>query len=109
LTAAGRIAAEQVVPGPGYLAIELARASFRVAVDISHSFVEMGRAHATRAGVEVDFRHGNAAALPFEEGTFYCVRLPGGVQELHRAGAGRFRDAPRPQARRAGRDCRYAQ
>jgi ubiquinone/menaquinone biosynthesis C-methylase UbiE len=65
-----------VAPGPGYLAIELARASFRVAADISHSFVEMGRAHAARAGVEVDFRHGNAAALPFEEGTLYCVRLP---------------------------------
>lgn len=65
----------EVAPGPGYLAIELARAgSFRVTgLDISRSFVEMARENARRAGVEVDFRHGNASQLPFADGSFDFV------------------------------------
>lgn len=65
----------EVAPGPGYLAIELARTGRYqvVGVDISHSFVRIARAKAAEAGVAVDFRHGNAAALPFEAGTFDFV------------------------------------
>ena len=40
----------EVVPGPGYLALELARAGFRVTgLDISRSFVRIARENAARA------------------------------------------------------------
>src|SRR5262249_6288407 len=62
----------EVAPGPGYLAIELARLGpYRiVGLDISHSFVEMAAANAERAGVEVTFQHGDAARMPFEANSF---------------------------------------
>src|SRR5262245_65364570 len=57
----------EVAPGPGYLAIELARVGpYRVTgLDISLSFVRMATVYAQQAGVEVEFRQGNAAALHF--------------------------------------------
>jgi ubiquinone/menaquinone biosynthesis C-methylase UbiE len=75
-TLAGRLgpgsAVLEVAPGPGYLAIELARLGpHRVAgLDISRSFVRMAEENARRAGVSVDFRHGNASAMPFEPDSF---------------------------------------
>jgi ubiquinone/menaquinone biosynthesis C-methylase UbiE len=62
----------EVAPGPGYLAIELARlGNYRVVgLDISRSFVRMATENASRAGVQVTFLHGNASAMPFEEGSF---------------------------------------
>jgi ubiquinone/menaquinone biosynthesis C-methylase UbiE len=62
----------EVAPGPGYLAIELARlGTYRiVGLDISHSFVEMARRNAREAGVAVTFEHGNAANMPFEADCF---------------------------------------
>ncbi|MGH6817967.1 MAG: class I SAM-dependent methyltransferase [Methylovirgula sp.] len=65
----------EIAPGPGYLAIELARSgSYCVAgLDISHSFVRIARENAAHAGVSVDFRHGDAAALPFADGQFDFV------------------------------------
>jgi ubiquinone/menaquinone biosynthesis C-methylase UbiE len=62
----------EIAPGPGYLAIEIARLGrFRVTgVDISHTFVEIATEEAGRAGVRVDFRHGDASELPFDDGTF---------------------------------------
>jgi ubiquinone/menaquinone biosynthesis C-methylase UbiE len=61
----------EVAPGPGYLAIELARLGLSVsAIDISRSFVRIGAENAARAGVTVDFRQGDAAALPFDDATF---------------------------------------
>lgn len=62
----------EVAPGPGYFAIELAkRGPYRIAgLDISHTFVDLARRNAGRAGVSVDFRHGNAAAMPFEDQSF---------------------------------------
>jgi ubiquinone/menaquinone biosynthesis C-methylase UbiE len=67
----------EVAPGPGYFSIELAkRGRFHVSgLDISHTFVEMARAAAEEAAVKVDFRQGNAADLPFADGSFdfvYC-------------------------------------
>src|SRR4029077_19446828 len=62
----------EVAPGPGYLAIELAEVgSFRIAgLDVSRTFVRIARDNAARAGVEVDFREGDAAALPFAGDAF---------------------------------------
>ena len=64
----------EVAPGPGYLAIELARRGFNVAgVDISRSFVRMATDNARRAGLRIAFRHGDAAHLPFADQSFDCV------------------------------------
>jgi ubiquinone/menaquinone biosynthesis C-methylase UbiE len=64
----------EVAPGPGYLAIELARLGLSVsAIDISRSFVRIGAENAARAGVKVDFRQGDAAALPFDDARFDAV------------------------------------
>jgi ubiquinone/menaquinone biosynthesis C-methylase UbiE len=65
----------EVAPGPGYLAIELAKlGAYRVVgLDISHSFVRMAAENAARAGVAVAFRHGDAAAMPFEAESFDFV------------------------------------
>lgn len=62
----------EVAPGPGYFAIELTRlGGYRVTgLDISETFVEIARHNATAAGVEVDFRHGNAGRMPFEDTSF---------------------------------------
>ncbi|HTB85090.1 MAG TPA: class I SAM-dependent methyltransferase [Candidatus Sulfotelmatobacter sp.] len=62
----------EVAPGPGYFAIELARrGDFRITgLDISHTFVEIARADAKKQSVAVDFRQGNASAMPFEAGVF---------------------------------------
>src|SRR5215470_8414422 len=44
----------EIAPGPGYLAIELARlGSYRIAgLDVSQTFVRIARENALRAGVE---------------------------------------------------------
>jgi ubiquinone/menaquinone biosynthesis C-methylase UbiE len=62
----------EVAPGPGYLAIELARTGqFRVTgLDISKSFVEIASQNAYQAGVKIDFRHGNASRMPFPDESF---------------------------------------
>jgi len=62
----------EVAPGPGYLAIELARLGpYRiVGLDISHSFVEIARRNAQEAGVAATFEQGNASAMPFEANSF---------------------------------------
>jgi ubiquinone/menaquinone biosynthesis C-methylase UbiE len=65
----------EVAPGPGFLAIEIARqARYQVAgVDISRTFVEIEQANAKEAGVDIDFRQGDAADLPFPDGSFDFV------------------------------------
>jgi ubiquinone/menaquinone biosynthesis C-methylase UbiE/predicted ester cyclase len=63
----------EVAPGPGYFCIELARLGPHYSItglDISYSFVAMGKENAARAGVKVDFRQGNASNLPFANDTF---------------------------------------
>jgi len=62
----------EVAPGPGFLAIDLARDQ-RFAVtglDISKTFVELARQNAFEAGVAVDFQQGNASEMPFAAGRF---------------------------------------
>jgi len=65
----------EVAPGPGYLAIELARLGrFHVTgLDISRTMVEIEREQATAAGVSVDFRHGDATAMPFADDAFDLI------------------------------------
>lgn len=77
---AGRVAAEvppnshvlEVAPGPGYFAIELAKLGRGTVagVDISRTFIDIARRNAAQAGVEVDFRLGDAAKIPFPSGSF---------------------------------------
>jgi ubiquinone/menaquinone biosynthesis C-methylase UbiE len=60
----------EVAPGPGFLAIELARRGLEVlAVDISKAFVDIARRNAAVAGVKPRFELGDAAALPVADGT----------------------------------------
>jgi ubiquinone/menaquinone biosynthesis C-methylase UbiE len=65
----------EVATGPGYLAIEVARrgAYQVVGLDISHTFVEIAARNAREANVEIDFRQGNASAMPFPESTFDLI------------------------------------
>jgi ubiquinone/menaquinone biosynthesis C-methylase UbiE len=64
----------EVAPGPGYFAVEMARRGFEVTgLDISHSFVEIATRYAREQGVPVEFRQGDAAALPFPDGTFDLI------------------------------------
>jgi ubiquinone/menaquinone biosynthesis C-methylase UbiE len=62
----------EVAPGPGYFAIELAKlGDYRITgLDISETFVEIARANAGEANVQVDFRRGNASAMPFRDAKF---------------------------------------
>ena len=67
----------EVAPGPGFLAIELAKlGAYRiVGLDISKSFVRIATENATKAGVDVAFREGNASEMPLEADSFdfiYC-------------------------------------
>ncbi|HTU24508.1 MAG TPA: class I SAM-dependent methyltransferase [Pirellulales bacterium] len=67
----------EVAPGPGFFAIELAKLSdcSVTGLDISHTLVEIATAGAAAAGVRVDFRQGNASAMPFAAESFdsvYC-------------------------------------
>jgi len=62
----------EIAPGPGYFCIELAKlGNFQITgLDISKSFVEIARKNAAEAGLKIDFREGNASAMPFKENTF---------------------------------------
>lgn len=62
----------EVAPGPGYLSIELAKLGGCrcFGLDISETFVKIERQNARETGVEVDFRHGDATTMPFEDTAF---------------------------------------
>lgn len=87
----------EVAPGPGYLAIELARLgkNYRISgLDISHSFVRIAHAKAREAGVSIDFRQGDVAHMPFAGESFDFIvcqaafkNFPdpvGALNEMHR-------------------------
>jgi ubiquinone/menaquinone biosynthesis C-methylase UbiE len=65
----------EVAPGPGYLAIEMARLGrFQVTgLDISRTFVEIATEEARQAAVSADFHQGDVATMPFESGSFDFV------------------------------------
>ena len=65
----------EVAPGPGYLAIELAKLGICnkiIGLDISKDFVEIAKRNAKEAGVieVVEFRHGNVADMHFPDNSF---------------------------------------
>lgn len=62
----------EVAPGPGYLAIEVAKlGTFRIiGLDIGKDFGEIARRNAKEAGVEVEFRLGNVSDIPFPDNSF---------------------------------------
>jgi ubiquinone/menaquinone biosynthesis C-methylase UbiE len=85
----------EVAPGPGYLAIELAKRGYRMtALDISTSFVRIARENAAQNGVVVDVRQGNASAMPLADASFDAVVCMaafknftdpiGAINEMHR-------------------------
>ncbi len=61
-----------LAPGPGYLARELAKlGNYQVVgLDISETFVEIAQTKGKEAGVEIEFRQGEAANMPFDHETF---------------------------------------
>jgi ubiquinone/menaquinone biosynthesis C-methylase UbiE len=65
----------EVAPGPGYMAIQLARmGGYHISgLDISHSFVRIAQDNAHQAGVAIDFRHGDVANMPYPAGSFDYV------------------------------------
>jgi len=64
----------EVAPGPGFLAIELAKRGYSVTgIDISRSFVEIAGRNARDAGVTIDFRRGDVARMPFADNSFDFV------------------------------------
>ncbi len=62
----------EVAPGPGYLAIELAKLGRYniIGMDISKDFVDIARTNAKQAGVEIEFQQGNVANMPFSNDVF---------------------------------------
>ncbi|MDR3573450.1 MAG: class I SAM-dependent methyltransferase [Anaerolineaceae bacterium] len=70
IPAGGRVL--EIAPGPGFFCIELAKlGNFQISgLDISKSFVEIARKNAAQAGLKIDFREGNASAMPFEDASF---------------------------------------
>jgi ubiquinone/menaquinone biosynthesis C-methylase UbiE len=66
----------EVAPGPGYLAIELAKRDLYsiTGLDLSRTFVKIAAKNAADAGVKVDFRQGSASNMPFaDDGFDYLV------------------------------------
>lgn len=60
--------------GTGVAALTAARAGAKVwALDLSPALLEHARKHAALAGVEIDFREGDAEALPYEHASFDAV------------------------------------
>jgi len=86
----------EVAPGPGYLAIQIAKLGrYQVTgLDISHSFVRIAGENAARAGVEIDFRQGDASHMPFADASYdhvVCMAAfknfsdpVGALNEIHR-------------------------
>lgn len=65
----------EVSPGPGYQAVEMASAAaVRVTgLDISRTMVKIAAETARRAGVDVEFRQGDVAAMPFAALSFDLI------------------------------------
>jgi ubiquinone/menaquinone biosynthesis C-methylase UbiE len=57
----------EIAPGPGYLAIEVAKLTGcrMVGIDISRTFVRIAEENARKAGIDIAFDLGDAAEMPF--------------------------------------------
>lgn len=62
----------EIAPGPGYLAIEVAKLTGcrMVGLDISRSFIRIANENARKAGIDIAFDEGDAADLPFPANGF---------------------------------------
>jgi ubiquinone/menaquinone biosynthesis C-methylase UbiE len=62
----------EIAPGPGYLAIEIAKLTGCriIGLDVSHTFVRIANENARKAGMRIDFEQGDAADLPFPAAQF---------------------------------------
>src|SRR5260370_36934245 len=62
----------EIATAPGFFAIELAKlGDFKITgLEISRTLVEIATQNAQNAGVKIDFRLGNAAAMPFADESF---------------------------------------
>lgn len=86
----------EIAPGPGYLAIELAKLTGcrMVGVDISRTFIRIANENALKAGVDIAFDEGDAADLPLPANGFDFVvctaafknfsRPLAAIDEMHR-------------------------
>jgi ubiquinone/menaquinone biosynthesis C-methylase UbiE len=86
----------EVAPGPGYLAVEIAKLGLFevVGLDISESFVSIARDYAAKSGVKVEFLRGDAASTPFPPDAFDFIICRaafknfsdplGAIKEMHR-------------------------
>jgi ubiquinone/menaquinone biosynthesis C-methylase UbiE len=65
----------EVAPGPGYQAVELARAGVArvTGLDISRTMVKIATQTARQAGVQVEFRQGDVSAMPFAPESFDLI------------------------------------
>jgi ubiquinone/menaquinone biosynthesis C-methylase UbiE len=70
----------ELAPGPGFFALELIKlGDFKITgLDISRTFVEIAKENARNAdaALKIDFRWGNASAMPFADESFdfvYCA------------------------------------
>lgn len=65
----------EVAPGPGYMAIELARiGDYEIfGLDISNDMVEIAKHNSEEAGVNVSFTQCNVSNMPFPDETFDLV------------------------------------
>jgi len=71
----------EIGPGPGYLSIEIAKlGDFQIiGLDISETMTGIAKRNAQEAGIEVEFRLGNAASMPFQDNTFDFVVSSGSL------------------------------
>ncbi len=62
----------EIAPGPGYLAIEIAKLvrCRMVGVDISRTFVRIANENAEKAGLDIAFEEGDASDLPYPANAF---------------------------------------
>ena len=100
----------EVAPGPGYLAIELAKLGVGrvVGLDVSKTFVSMAAENASKAGVTVSFLHGNASAMPLESAAFDFIVCRAAFKNFSEPVEGAERDVPRAAHRRQGADLSLA-
>jgi ubiquinone/menaquinone biosynthesis C-methylase UbiE len=65
----------EVAPGPGHLAVELARTGRLTVsgIDVSRTMVEIATGYAAAEGVDVAFRQGDVAELPYPDASFDLV------------------------------------
>ena len=76
----------EISPGPGYLGIDWLRrteGTRLVALDISAEMLKRSRDNAGREGVgdRAEYVHGDACAMPFEDGRFDAAFANGGLHE----------------------------